>query len=62
MFCLKSFFLETVSPSGVHFNSFKDVALYLKSQFVTKDAQPPEEAAMMQIDNDCQVDIESVSK
>ncbi|KAK9060303.1 hypothetical protein SSX86_021007 [Deinandra increscens subsp. villosa] len=48
-----------VSPSDVHFNSCKEVAFYLKSQFVTNTANPPEESAMMRTVSDCQMDLET---
>ncbi|KAL8242427.1 hypothetical protein R6Q59_012729 [Mikania micrantha] len=47
-----------VSPSNVHFNSCKDVAFYLKAQSETKNANPPEEGAMMQTETKCQMDLE----
>ncbi|KAJ9538096.1 hypothetical protein OSB04_030829, partial [Centaurea solstitialis] len=43
-----------VSPSDVHFKSCKDVAFYLKSEFVTSDANPPDEGPVMPIENDHQ--------
>ncbi|KAI3712358.1 hypothetical protein L1987_70912 [Smallanthus sonchifolius] len=48
-----------VSPSDVHVNSCKDVAFYLKSQYVTNNPNPHEQGAMMQTEPDCHVDLES---
>lgn len=50
-----------VSPSDVHFKSCKEVAFYLKSEIVTKDANPPDEGAVMPIENDHQAGPESVA-
>ncbi|KAI3509391.1 hypothetical protein L1887_24627 [Cichorium endivia] len=42
-----------VSPSGKHFKSCKDAAIYLRNQCLTDVASPFEEREMRQIDNDC---------
>lgn len=58
----KKFSFHITSPSKVHFNSCKDVALYLKSQLETNGANSPDEGAMTLAEGDSPVEFDLVSK
>ncbi|GJY96039.1 zinc finger, C2H2-like, DNA-binding domain protein [Tanacetum coccineum] len=55
---LKTFSFHITTPSKVHFNSCKDVALSLKSQLETKGTNPPDEGAMMLVEGDSPVEFD----